>query len=149
MAAETRERLMERTRSAGTRRSGGCRCRAVRLETRGEPVRISVCHCLDCQRRSGSAFAAQARFPDADVTITGETRIWSRTGDAGGRIDDRFCPACGSSVAYAIDSMPGVTAIPLGAFDDPHGVPAPTVSVYEERKHPWLAILGEGVAHEW
>ena len=50
-----------------------CGCGAVQLACSGEPVRVSVCHCLDCQRRTGSAFSAQVRFAEADVTIAGDT----------------------------------------------------------------------------
>ena len=54
-----------------TVRHAECQCGQLRVDVSGEPIRVSVCHCLNCQRRSGSAFAAQARFEDKDVTITG------------------------------------------------------------------------------
>jgi hypothetical protein len=123
-----------------------CRCGALRAECTGEPVRVSVCHCLACQQRTGSAFAVQARWPDAQVRLTGAFRDWSRIGDSGGRATYRFCPECGSTVAYVVDGMPGLTAIPVGAFADPH-FPAPGFSVYEERKHEWVTITGDGVEH--
>lgn len=113
----------------------------------GEPVRISVCHCLNCQRRSGSAFAAQARWPEDQVTVTGEFREWAKTGDSGGVATFRFCPACGATIAYVIDAMPGVVAVPLGAFADPQ-FPPPRFSVYESRKHPWTVVLGDDVLHD-
>lgn len=112
----------------------------------GEPVRVSVCHCLACQQRTGSAFAAQARWPDDQITITGAFREWSRTADSGGRATYRFCPECGSTLAYSNDGMPGVTAIPVGAFADPD-FPAPRFSVYEARKHGWVALIGEEIEH--
>lgn len=120
-----------------------CRCGAVRAECEGDPVRVSVCHCLACKRRTGSAFAAQARWPEAQVRITGDTRAWERTGDAGSRATYRFCPACGSTIAYVVDTMPGLVAVPLGAFADPDFTPWPTYSVYEERKHGWVEISGD------
>ena len=55
-----------------TTHTASCRCGQLPATVTGEPVRVSVCHCLDCQRRSGSAFAAQARFPAETVTIEGE-----------------------------------------------------------------------------
>jgi hypothetical protein len=60
-----------------------CRCGQLRAVCAGEPVRVSVCHCLDCQKRSGSAFAAQARWPDSQVEIIGQARIWVRVADSG------------------------------------------------------------------
>jgi hypothetical protein len=102
-----------------TTRTATCRCGKFRATVTGEPVRISVCHCLNCQKRSGSAFAAQARWPDAGVTLEGAWREWSATGESGSTGTFRFCPVCGSTVAYTIDMMPGLTAIAIGAFADP------------------------------
>ena len=127
-------------------RTASCRCGRAGVRCEGEPVRVSVCHCLDCQKRSGSAFAAQARWPDSAVTVVGETRLWERTADSGRRAVYRFCPNCGSTVAYTNDGWPGLTAVPVGAFADPD-FPAPAHSVYEHRRHPWAAILGDEVEH--
>lgn len=127
-------------------RTAACRCGALSARCEGEPVRVSVCHCLTCQRRTGSAFSAQARFPQESVTLSGEASTYVRVADSGGEVVDRFCPRCGSTVAYANETMPGVIAIPLGAFADP-GFPPPRFSVYEARKHPWTVVLGEAVEH--
>lgn len=109
-------------------------------------MRVSVCHCLACQKRSGSAFSAQARWPDARVSVEGNSKTWTRIADSGHRVIYRFCPECGSTVSYTIDGWPGVTAVPLGAFADPV-FPAPRFSVYEHRKHAWVAITGDGIEH--
>ena len=127
-------------------RTATCRCGQLQAHCEGDPVRISVCHCLDCQKRSGSAFAAQARWPDDKVRVTGAAKTWVRTADSGHRATYRFCQECGSTLVYVIEGWPGVTAIPLGAFADPN-FPAPRHSVYEHRKHAWVAILGEEVEH--
>jgi hypothetical protein len=126
-----------------TSRTASCRCGAVRVECAGEPVRVSVCHCLNCQLRSGSAFAAQARWPAEAVTVTGETREWTPAGNSGGRAVFRFCPICGATVAYVAEQLPDVIAVPLGAFADPGFTPGPEYSVYEARKHRWVEIVGE------
>ena len=118
-----------------------CRCGQLRATASGTPTRISVCHCLDCQKRSGSAFAAQVRFPADKVVITGGSTTFTATGE-NGAAHFHFCPDCGSTVTYTNDSMPGVIAIALGAFDDPYFV-TPTVSVWEERQHEWLEIAGD------
>ena len=129
-----------------TTRTATCRCGQFRATVTGDPVRISVCHCLHCQKRSGSAFAAQARWPDADVTLEGSWREWSTTGESGSTGTFRFCPVCGSTVAYQVDMMPGLTAIAIGAFADPE-FPAPAFSMYENRKHRWVEIIGYDVEH--
>jgi hypothetical protein len=124
-----------------------CRCGQLRVECTGDPVRVSVCHCLDCQKRSGSAFAAQARWPETHVEMTGTFSEWSHVGDSGDRSTFRFCPQCGSTVAYINEGMPGVVAIAVGAFADPN-FPSPRFSVYEERKHSWVAVMGDDVEHQ-
>lgn len=127
-------------------RTATCRCGQLRAVCRGEPVRVSVCHCLACQKRTGSAFAAQARWPDEHVSVEGRFKTWVRIADSGHKATYRFCPECGSTVAYVIEGWPGVTAVPLGAFADPD-FPAPRHSVYEDRKHAWVELVGADIAH--
>jgi hypothetical protein len=128
-------------------RTAQCRCGAVQAECRGEALWVSVCHCLDCQRRSGSAFAAQARFPVEAVTITGETREWLRVAESGNRAAFRFCAACGSDIAYTVEVQPELIAVPLGTFADAGFMPVPAYSVYEGRKHRWVAVVGDEIEH--
>jgi hypothetical protein len=129
-----------------TRRVASCSCGALTATCDGEPMRISVCHCLACQRRTGSSFGVQARFPVDRVTVAGEWREWTRTGDEGGCGRFRFCPVCGSIVWFTTDADPALVTIPVGAFAEPD-FPAPEVSGYEERMHAWLAIDGAGIRH--
>ncbi len=121
------------------RRRASCACGRVQIECAGEPVRVSVCHCLECQRRTGSAFGAQARFPAERVTVHGAPRTFERVGDSGGRISFCFCSDCGTTTHWQIDRQPDLIAIALGAFADP-AFPAPTVSVYDARRHPWVSL---------
>ena len=121
-----------------------CRCGQLRASCSGDPVRISVCHCLNCKKRSGSAFSAQARWPDDQVTIGGAAKTWSYKGESGNTAIFSFCPQCGSTLFYASDGMPGLTAVAIGGFADP-AFAAPQYSVYEGRKHDWVEIVGENV----
>lgn len=129
-----------------TVRKASCRCGQLTAECSGEPVRVSVCHCLACQQRTGSAFSAQARFPADRVRISGKSKSWVRTADSGNRTTYHFCPDCGSTVHYGGGNFPDLVAIPLGAFADP-AFPRPRFSVWEERKHEWVEVLGDDVEH--
>ena len=130
-----------------TTHTASCRCGQLRATVTGDPVRVSVCHCLNCKKRSGSAFAAQARWPEEQVTIEGRSNNWSRVSDSGNCATFHFCPDCGSDVHYDINGkFDGQVAIPLGAFDDPFFL-KPSFSVYESRKHDWLEISGDGIEH--
>src|SRR5215813_11930432 len=124
---------------AMTTRQACCSCGQLRLTTTGEPVRISNCHCLECQRRTGSVFGTQARFTRAQVTTEGRAAEYVRTGDSGNPLTFRFCPACGSTVYWTLSALPELIAVAVGAFADP-GFPAPRVSVYEGRRHGWVAV---------
>jgi len=123
-------------------RHASCSCGQLSLDVTGEPVRISVCHCLACQRRTGSAFGAQARFPAEGVRITGRhTEYVRRADDNGEERRFRFCPECGGTVYWTTDEASDLIAVPLGAFADP-AFPPPRVSVYESRRHPWVELSG-------
>ena len=124
-----------------------CRCGGLGATATGVPVRISICHCRDCQKRSGSAFSAQVRFADGDVSVTGAAQTWRTTGDSGRWAEFDRCRVCGDTVTYRIEALPGLTAIPLGAFDDPDFF-VPAHSVWENRKHRWLAITGDMAHHQ-
>jgi hypothetical protein len=116
------------------------------LAVEGEPVRVSVCHCLACQRRTGSVFGMQARFSIEGFRAEGEFKEYVRYSDDEG--EERrfsFCPECGSSVFYKLGSPPEFVVIAVGAFADP-GFPAPRVSVWEERRHSWVR-MPEGIEH--
>ena len=127
-----------------TTRTASCDCGQLRAEVTGEPVRVSVCHCDECQRRTGSVFAVQARFPREAVHLKGEGTEFVRTNDEGAKCRFTFCSTCGSTVFYVEERREEHIAIPVGGFADPT-FPSPTVSVYEESSHPWVAMPAEMV----
>jgi hypothetical protein len=125
---------------------GGLQLRPAPAHCTGEPVRISICHCLECQRRTGSVFGAQARFLRAQVTaIEGRATQHVRRGDSGEPITFHFCPQCGSTVYWVLDAAPDLIAVAVGAFADP-AFPPPRHSVYERRRHGWVTVP-ESVEH--
>lgn len=129
-----------------TTHRASCTCGQLAVTCAGDPVRVSVCHCLACQQRTGSAFGVQARFPRAQVTFLGSGTEFVRTGDSGGRASFRFCPTCGTTVFWVIDGLPEFVTVAVGAFADP-GFMAPTVSVYEERRHAWALAPDLDIEH--
>jgi hypothetical protein len=117
-----------------------CSCGQLQLTCEGEPVRVSICHCFACQKRTGSAFGYQARFPREQIRdISGNAVRFSRRGDSGKTVTFNFCPACGSTVYWQSDNAPGLISIAIGAFADP-AFHAPRHSVYEASRHHWVAL---------
>ncbi|MEJ1970652.1 MAG: GFA family protein [Rhizomicrobium sp.] len=120
-------------------RTATCSCGQLRVACEGEPVRVSMCHCLECQKRTGSTYGVQARWPAAQAVIDGRSSRFVRTGDEGNVATFHFCPDCGSTVYYQFDAIPDVVAVAVGNFADP-AFPSPTFSVYEDRRHAWVAV---------
>lgn len=118
---------------------GGCLCGAVTVTLAQRPVVVNMCHCSNCQKRSGSPFGMAVWIGEADVAIDGETRAYEASSDKGRPTTNRFCPACGTTVAFVVSINPGMVAVPAGIFADP-GCPPPLRSVFEERRHPWVAV---------
>ena len=125
-----------------TTRTATCSCGQLTVTTTEDPVRVSICHCLACQRRTGSVFGAQARFRRDCVEIKGKATQFVREGGEGGKATFSFCPICGATVYYTIDGWDSVIAVPVGAFAEP-GFPQPTISVYEDRMHAWITLPGD------
>ncbi len=120
-------------------RTATCVCGQLQITVTGEPRGVGVCHCLACQRRTGSMFAALASFA-APFTVTGEATEYVRTGDQGARFTFRFCPVCGTNLFHTEAGFEDArVSVAVGAFADPD-FPAPRVSVYACRRHPWVQL---------
>lgn len=126
-------------------REAGCSCGQLRLAVEGEPFAVGICHCLACQRRTGSAFGMQAGFDAGQIEVTGRSTEYARTSDEADRKVHvfHFCPECGSTVFYTEPDEPGLLVVMTGAFADP-SFPAPTESGYGNRRHSWVG-LPEGI----
>jgi hypothetical protein len=119
-------------------RTASCSCGQLRIELEGEPRGVGLCHCLECQRRTGSVFAALASF-GAPFTVIGRATEYRRVGDQGAAFTFRFCPMCGTTLFHTEDGVEGRVGVAVGAFADPD-FPAPTISVYDCRRHPWVQL---------
>ena len=122
-----------------TTRTASCYCGQLRIEVQGEPRGVGICHCLACQQRTGSVFAALAGFA-APYKVFGTATEFVRTGDHGSRFRFRFCPICGSTVFHTEEGYEqSSVSVAVGAFADP-SFPPPQDSVYSHRKHAWVQL---------
>ena len=79
--------------------SGACHCGTITVEGEIDPERVSICHCTDCQARTGSAFGVSVPVPGNTFKITGQpTAYLKTTAESGKPRLQAFCPRCGSSI---------------------------------------------------
>lgn len=128
-------------------RTARCSCGQLSITVSGEPRGVGICHCLECQRRTGSVFAALASFA-APYEVSGQASEYVRAGDQGGRFRFRFCPRCGTNLFHTEEGFENRSVgVAVGGFGDP-GFPAPQVSIYDCRRHPWVQLPSSAQAFE-
>ena len=120
-----------------------CVCGQLSATCTGEPTLVSLCHCLACQRRTGSAFGIAAFFARANVTTGGQARAYTRTSDSGHPVTFHFCPNCGASVFWEPARKPDTIGVAVGSFADA-SFPAPSQAVHEQHRHPWFEFRPAG-----
>ena len=122
-------------------REATCHCGQLRLAVDGDPFVVSMCHCLACQRRTGSAFGMQAGFRAGQVRVEGRFSDFSRISAEEDAKEHafHFCPQCGSQVFYTEPTEPDLIVVSVGSFADP-SFPPPTESGYDHRRHHWVEL---------
>jgi hypothetical protein len=117
-----------------------CQCGSLtaKIEDGAEPT-VVACHCLDCQKRSGSPFGAMAYFARAAVAVSGEAREYARPTDSGNTYTTGFCPTCGSTLYGKASAFPDIVGVTVGTIGDAE-LPPPARSVYEQSRHPWVSM---------
>lgn len=123
-----------------------CACGDLQVALTGDPDVVVACHCLECQRRTGSVFGVGAYFPLARVTSSGPYRTYSRQGTSGHALHFHFCERCGSTVFWHLDVRPQHVGVAVGALGDP-GFRLPVRSVWEETRHSWVEFTCELSRH--
>lgn len=121
-----------------TSRTASCSCGQLQIHVEGEPQGVGVCHCLACQRRTGSVFATLARFV-APFKVVGNATRYVRVGEQGARFTFNFCPVCGTTVFHTEEGVDESVSVAVGAFADP-SFQAPRASVYDCRRHAWVQL---------
>ena len=105
--------------------TASCLCGAARIEISAAPLRVGICHCLDCRKRQGAVFHTFAVFPADAVTVAGETREYKSRS---------FCPTCGSPL---FDRFGDEFELHLGSLDAPNQL-EPTYECWVIRREVWL-----------
>jgi hypothetical protein len=124
--------------------NGSCLCGNVSYEIKGPIHNARYCHCANCRKFSGTAYAAWGLVQTAQLAIApSEAGVTKYDSGGGLRV---FCATCGSPLWYEPASLPQYRGIPLGAIDG--DVPAPAMHVWTKSKAPWVSISDELPQHE-
>ena len=117
--------------------SGSCACGAVRYECTAEPLFSLNCHCRDCPRETGSAYAPILGVPRTAFTITrGTPKSFALTAESGQTTARVFCGACGSPLFGLPGSAPDLVTVRVGSLDDPSEF-RPDQDIYTASAQPW------------
>ena len=120
-------------------REGGCACGAVRYRIASDPLFVHCCHCLNCQRQTGSAFVINALIEtDRVEVLAGEPQPADVPRDGGKTQTIWRCPSCQIAV-FSEYTYPQVRFVRAGTLDDPASV-APDVHIFTRSKLPWVTL---------
>jgi len=119
--------------------SGGCLCGAVRYELDGEPIFSGHCHCVDCQKVTGTGHVSVVALPADAVKVTGQVTAFAVMAESGQPYTRHFCPICGSLIYGEPASMPGVRTVTAGTLDDTAAF-EPQMVIYTRSRPTWDKI---------
>ena len=122
--------------------SGGCLCGTIRYEIRGELGPIVLCHCAQCRKAQGSAFASNAAVKAADFAIVAGGEALAAYESSPGK-KRHFCRQCGSPIISTRDAIPGVVRVRIGTVDSRIDA-TPSAHIYVKSKAAWEEI-GDGL----
>ena len=128
-------------------------CGSVRYACAGEPERVTVCHCLWCQRRTGSAFGTEVVFREAAVEFSGIAPArYRHVSDESARwLEAYFCPRCGSNLGITLQAVPGIRTVPAGTLDHPELI-GPKLAkfrhVFTRSRRAWGDLTSEVEVYE-
>jgi hypothetical protein len=119
---------------------GGCACGAVRYRLNSAPMFVHCCHCRDCQRQAGSAFAINALIEtDRFVLTSGDTAPIAMPTDSGLPHHIHRCTACGTALWSEYGGRGSLRFVRVATLDDPAAL-TPDVHIYVRSKLPWVAL---------
>ncbi len=116
--------------------SGSCLCGAVSYQASVEPHYQFNCHCRDCQKATGAAYAPIAFFHQSELNIQGELHYFGSFGASGKPIRRAFCPTCGSQMFGLPEIVPDMISIRAGTLDDPN-LYQPQAEIFVSHANQW------------
>ena len=120
-----------------TKATGQCLCGAVTYEVEipEKSIYEGLCHCKDCQRYTGTAFASSVMVAKDTMMLRGELKFYGKETEKGSVMERGFCPECGSGVLCRSDAWPDLYVLSAGTLDDP-SLYHPKINIFTRSAHP-------------
>ena len=118
--------------------TGGCLCGAVRYTINAAVTGLRACHCINCQKASGTGGTVNAVVPSDSFKITkGATKRYDDSATHSGRTLSRhFCADCGSPIYSHRNPNPGFVVVRAGSLDNSSGMKI-TGNIWTASARPW------------
>jgi len=98
---------------------GSCHCGGIRYEATVDPERTRICHCLDCQKLTGTAYRVSVPAEEGSLRLlAGQPKVYVKVGDSGARRAQAFCPNCGSPLFTYDADTPKIYGLRIGCIDE-------------------------------
>ena len=119
---------------------GGCACGAVRYELTTPPMWVNCCHCLDCQRQTGSAFVINAIIETDRIMVSGTVPVPVRVPTDSGHPHDIYrCPVCQTALWSDYGGRDWLRFVRVGTLDDKDAL-RPDIHIFTRTKRPWVML---------
>ncbi|MBK1793627.1 GFA family protein [Devosia sp. WQ 349] len=128
--------------------NGRCDCGAVTVRASGRILSMFTCACLNCQAVTGTGHSSIALLAADDISLTGETKPYTRDAASGARFTRHFCPVCGTTLHAQSSRAPGVSILPVGIFAGNNQWFKPKHLLFGRSRQPWDWLLEDLPIHE-
>ncbi len=122
--------------------TGACHCGAIRFNASIDPGKVMICHCMDCQVLTGTAYRTVVPAAMESFQLQGEPKKYIRTGERGAKRVQAFCPECGTPVFAMAVENPTLVSIRVGVLDQRREL-KPSLQIWKRSALPWVEAVSD------
>lgn len=117
--------------------TGSCHCGAIRYSAEIDPARVTICHCTDCQKLTGTAYRVSVGTRRENIVLEhGTPKTYVKTADSGAERAQLFCPECGSPLFTYDLATPDAYGLRVGCIDQRRQL-VPSKQIWCRSALPW------------
>jgi hypothetical protein len=121
---------------------GRCHCGQIAFEAEANPESVTICHCTDCQRLTGSAFRVFLHADSADFAIlSGRPRGYVKTAESGSKRRHAFCGDCGTPIFSCAVESPHRYSLRIGTITQRNAF-SPQRQIWRRSALGWIDNIG-------